>query len=166
MNGKLIFNQMKKLFLVIALIATTFAAMAQSEIVSGRIIAHSTSTQTMVWSQSDQKTITVPDRERFQEDNLIELNLNTQNSSGKCTITNIADGAVYSFNIYDYEMRIYDRWGIHLFTSNDLNIGWDATYQGNIVQTDVYVYKVYYSFDTESGDVQRETKVGTVTVVR
>jgi len=105
MNGKLIFNQMKKLFLVIALIATTFAAMAQSEIVSGRIIAHSTSTQTMVWSQSDQKTITVPDRERFQEDNLIELNLNTQNSSGKCTITNIADGAVYSFNIYDYELH-------------------------------------------------------------
>ena len=42
--------------------------------------------------------------------------------------------------IHDFELYIYDRWGMQLFESRDLNNGWDGTYLGQVVQKDVYVW--------------------------
>ena len=42
-------------------------------------------------------------------------------------------------------MDIFDRWGIHLFHSDDINYGWDGTYKGNLQQQDVYVWKIRYT---------------------
>lgn len=46
--------------------------------------------------------------------------------------------------IQDYELKIYNRWGEHFFTSNDLNIGWDGTSDSEkrIAQTGVYIYLI------------------------
>lgn len=46
--------------------------------------------------------------------------------------------------IKNYELKIYNRWGDHIFTSNDLKQGWDGTTieKNNIVQTGVYVYLI------------------------
>lgn len=96
---------MKKLFLAITLIIATFSAKAQSDVVNGRVITHSTATKTMVWSEVDQKNIFFDQQERHPDDNLIETSINTRTATGKITITSIETGDVYNFNIFDYEVR-------------------------------------------------------------
>jgi gliding motility-associated-like protein len=44
--------------------------------------------------------------------------------------------------ILDYKFEIYNRWGEQIFESNDLNLGWDGTYKGELCQEGHYVYKV------------------------
>jgi gliding motility-associated-like protein len=46
--------------------------------------------------------------------------------------------------IVTYEMWIFDRWGVNIYYTNDLNKGWDGTVQGKpgLVQQDVYTWKV------------------------
>jgi gliding motility-associated-like protein len=45
------------------------------------------------------------------------------------------------YGIKVFEMTIYDRWGQLVFKSNDINTGWDGTYNGVPAIRDVYVYK-------------------------
>lgn len=47
-------------------------------------------------------------------------------------------------DIYEWEMRIYNRWGQVLFESFDPEIGWDGTYKGQMVQDGTYGYTVRY----------------------
>lgn len=44
----------------------------------------------------------------------------------------------------DFQLLVYDRWGNLIFTTNDLNAGWDGHANGGdeIAQIDVYVWKV------------------------
>ena len=72
----------------------------------------------------------------------------------------------YGKNIVEFRMLVYDRWGLRVFESNDIHVGWDGDYSGKPAQQDVYVYKLYYTVDTESGSLKDYTKVGTVTLVR
>jgi gliding motility-associated-like protein len=46
--------------------------------------------------------------------------------------------------IVTYEMWIFDRWGVNIYYTNDINKGWDGTVQGKsgLVQQDVYTWKV------------------------
>ena len=81
------------------------------------------------------------------------------------------DGINDSFNasgtyIEDYEMYIYNRWGEMIYKSESLTQDWDGQYKGKDVQVDVYVYKLYYSVNHPDGNPRKETKVGTVTVMR
>lgn len=66
--------------------------------------------------------------------------------------------------IYTYKMLIFDRWGNLIFTTEDINNGWDGCVKGssNPVQQDVYVYKIVVT------DIFSLTHnyVGHVTVVR
>ena len=45
-------------------------------------------------------------------------------------------------NIKIFEMTIYNRWGELIFTSNDLDFGWDGTYDGKECQDGTYVWKI------------------------
>lgn len=40
-----------------------------------------------------------------------------------------------------YELRIYNRWGTLLWSTEDLNEAWDGVYKGSISKQDVYVYQ-------------------------
>lgn len=51
---------------------------------------------------------------------------------------------VYGKEISELELYIFDRWGELLFTSNDMEIGWDGTVNGNMAKTDTYVWKATY----------------------
>ena len=68
--------------------------------------------------------------------------------------------------IEEFEMKIFDRWGERVFTSNDINISWDGTYQNRnnnmVAEIGVYVYVITIL------DVFGETHeyVGQVTLVR
>ncbi|MBN2668050.1 MAG: PKD domain-containing protein [Bacteroidales bacterium] len=44
--------------------------------------------------------------------------------------------------VSEYELNIFNRWGELIFISNDINIGWDGYYRGEICKQDVYVWKV------------------------
>ncbi len=44
--------------------------------------------------------------------------------------------------IVEYEMLIYNRWGELIYTSNDISIQWDGTYQGLESPQGVYVYMI------------------------
>lgn len=45
-------------------------------------------------------------------------------------------------NISEFNIRIFNRWGELVFESNDINIGWDGTYEGLLCQDGTYVWKI------------------------
>ncbi|MFT5724288.1 MAG: gliding motility-associated-like protein, partial [Bacteroidia bacterium] len=66
-------------------------------------------------------------------------------------------------NYQDFSMSIYNRWGEEIFKSNDPNIGWDGTYNGEVVMNGVYLYAMRF-ITTE--DEAFKTVKGLVHVVR
>ena len=45
-------------------------------------------------------------------------------------------------DIDEYSMEIFNRWGLKLFESNDIEIGWDGYYRGQLVAEDLYIFRV------------------------
>ncbi len=68
-----------------------------------------------------------------------------------------------SISVEEFELEIYDRWGELLFTSYDINQGWNGTYKNNPVQMDVYVWKVRYR--RHHKEIWRE-EIGRVSLIR
>jgi gliding motility-associated-like protein len=58
-----------------------------------------------------------------------------------------------------YEFDIYNRWGEHIFSTNDPKTGWDGRFRGKNCQQDVYVWKIGYTNETT---MKREDRVGHV----
>jgi len=68
----------------------------------------------------------------------------------------------YGEGISGFEMVIFNRWGEYLFRSNNIDVGWDGTFNGIEVPNDVYVYVVnYVGIDDSNGTLR-----GSVTVVK
>lgn len=83
------------------------------------------------------------------------------------TITANGDGLndifyAKGFNIVEFEMLIFNRWGELVYQAEDMNRGWDGSYRGTTVQEDVYVWKI------NATDINNEKieLYGHVTVVR
>ena len=47
-------------------------------------------------------------------------------------------------NITEFEMNIFNRWGELVFTTYDINVGWDGTYNGKMSQDGTYTWTVKY----------------------
>lgn len=69
---------------------------------------------------------------------------------------------VQGFGIDRMIFRIYNRWGKMVFESNDQNIGWDGTYQGNAQPMDVYAYTLEATYF----DGTKTTRTGDITLIR
>ena len=69
-------------------------------------------------------------------------------------------------NIIEYEMLIYNRWGDMIYQSESLENDWDGTFMGKEVQIDVYVYKIYYTYQDESGSINKGQQTGRVSLIR
>ncbi len=69
---------------------------------------------------------------------------------------------VSTYGVQRLSMQIFNRWGQLIFESNDLNFGWDGTYNGVLVQDGTYTYKV--EFVTNSR--RKKTQVGHVNVLK
>lgn len=67
------------------------------------------------------------------------------------------------FDPYDFNIKIFDRWGEILWESNDAEVGWDGTYGGEFVQTGTYTWVV--EFKTAYSD-ERITESGHVNVLK
>jgi len=64
--------------------------------------------------------------------------------------------------ILEIEMFVYDRWGLLVFYSDDINYGWDGKHNGNDVMEGVYFYKLLY----KDGMNKKRATSGTVTLIR
>lgn len=51
---------------------------------------------------------------------------------------------IKTFRIKELELLIFDRWGELLFYTDDKTKGWDGSYKGEKLKSDVYVWKVKY----------------------
>lgn len=69
----------------------------------------------------------------------------------------------YSHLIKEFEITIYDRWGMAIYQSKDINEGWDGTLNGVQQQQDVFVYIVRYTKMHTTKVIER---VGTVNLIR
>ncbi len=56
----------------------------------------------------------------------------------------------YGMGIAQFEMHIYNRWGEELFSTTDINKGWDGTFKNNPCMADVYVWQVTYRLKNET----------------
>lgn len=48
---------------------------------------------------------------------------------------------IHENHLDNYELRIYNRWGILVFVSHNIDIGWDGYYKGRLAPQDTYIYK-------------------------
>ncbi len=67
------------------------------------------------------------------------------------------------FDPYDFNLKIYNRWGQVVFESNDATQGWDGTYGGELVQDGSYTWKI--EFKSISND-ERFIHTGHVNVLK
>ncbi|MFN8288301.1 MAG: gliding motility-associated C-terminal domain-containing protein [Chitinophagales bacterium] len=68
----------------------------------------------------------------------------------------------YSIDLKSYQVRIYNRWGELIYTSEDVNEGWDGVYKGIPQALGVYVWVSDYSFM----DGKKHTMAGNLTLLR
>ena len=40
------------------------------------------------------------------------------------------------------EFNVYNRWGQLIFSTDDINKGWDGTFNGRLQTPEVYIYKI------------------------
>jgi gliding motility-associated-like protein len=67
-----------------------------------------------------------------------------------------------TYGLTDYKMEIFSRGGQKLFTSYDLDKGWDGMYKGQPCKQDVYVWKINYLNELTN---KPATKTGYVTLL-
>jgi gliding motility-associated-like protein len=69
---------------------------------------------------------------------------------------------VEGFGIGKMIWKIYNRWGQVVFSTTDINQGWDGTYKGVLSPMDVYAY----TLDVEFTDGKKLRKTGDITLLR
>jgi gliding motility-associated-like protein len=73
---------------------------------------------------------------------------NGSGSGSNWATGDLSNDVFYPFVKYvkDFRMRVFNRWGELIFESNDLAIGWDGYYRGELSPQDVYVVQTWYRF--------------------
>lgn len=52
---------------------------------------------------------------------------------------------IYSEDIFEFEILIFNRWGELLYESKDVSKSWDGTFKGEVCKIDTYVWRIVYS---------------------
>jgi gliding motility-associated-like protein len=66
----------------------------------------------------------------------------------------------YGLGVKNFKLQVFNRWGELLWETTDIKKGWNATYNGDVVQQDVYVWRLEYH-----GRNERKIVYGHVTVL-
>jgi gliding motility-associated-like protein len=69
---------------------------------------------------------------------------------------------VNMFTVISYKIQIFNRYGVPLFISNDLNNHWDGTFNGEQLPVGTYYY-IINAIDLNGESIQ---KSGSITIVR
>jgi gliding motility-associated-like protein len=71
------------------------------------------------------------------------------------------------FDVYSYQLLIFNRWGELIFESFDHTIGWDGSYGANgeveLCQDGIYIWKIYFK---RTSDDERRSVTGHVNLLR
>ncbi len=70
---------------------------------------------------------------------------------------------VYGFNIAQYYLAVYDRWGRVVFESNNPALGWNGMLKGTMLPVDTYIYTCNYVSKETGKKIQTK---GTVSLIR
>jgi gliding motility-associated-like protein len=68
----------------------------------------------------------------------------------------------FTGGVTEYNLMIFNRWGELIFQTNDVNVGWDGTFNGKPCQQDAYVWKA----DVKFFDGRVFNKTGSITLMR
>jgi gliding motility-associated-like protein len=68
----------------------------------------------------------------------------------------------FTEGVTEYHLEIFNRLGIKLFSSDDINIGWDGYFKGKLVEEGVYVFRVRGRFNNG----EPFNQVGNIAVIR
>ncbi len=69
-------------------------------------------------------------------------------------------------NIQEFKIKIYNRWGGLVYSSNDINDSWDGTNNGRHSPSGVYFWEIIYT-EYNDNDVAKDVKIkGTVSLYR
>jgi gliding motility-associated-like protein len=82
-------------------------------------------------------SIQVQERLIFYVPNTFTPNGNTRNELFQPIFTS-------GYDIYSYELMIFNRWGEILFESYNDKVGWDGTYGGVLLPQDTYVWRIRF----------------------
>ena len=100
-------------------------------------------------------TVGVPEL-MCNEDAIFLPNAFTPNGDGENDVLYVRSNFVTSM-----ELNIYNRWGQKVFTSKDISIGWDGTFNGQELQPDVFGYYL----DVGCPDGQKYFEKGNITLL-
>jgi large repetitive protein len=93
------------------------------------------------------------DLEYFSELNV--PNIFTPNNDGQNDVYR-----VYGTDIFDYNIKIYDRWGGLIFETSELTEGWDGNFKGKPVQSGIYVAVIQATgLDTKRYEIKQNIKL-------
>jgi gliding motility-associated-like protein len=67
-----------------------------------------------------------------------------------------------TFGVQSLSVKIYNRWGEEIFSSDELNFQWDGTSDGKLVQDGTYVWVIKYV----SNSGVEDQLIGHVNVIR
>ena len=69
-----------------------------------------------------------------------------------------------SANIRKYNMIIFDRSGLMVYSSDNISDGWDGTYGGQPCPAGIYIYRIVY--ESSVAPPTSKTLTGNITLVR
>ncbi len=69
-------------------------------------------------------------------------------AGGQWVTGDLSNDVFYPFVRFvdEFNMRVFNRWGELIFESDDLKIGWDGFYRGEMCPQDMYVVQTWYKF--------------------
>ena len=68
---------------------------------------------------------------------------------------------IEGYNILEFNLDVFDRWGGLLYSTNDMSLFWDGTFKGALVPTGDYIYNINFY----AKDAKFYKKSGTVSVI-
>ena len=75
-------------------------------------------------------------------------------------------GVNANFEPFDFELKIFSRWGELLYHTPNIEDSWDGTYLGQESEIGVYVWYVVYSYEDENNVLKTKMERGNITLIR
>jgi gliding motility-associated-like protein len=66
--------------------------------------------------------------------------------------------------IENYNLKVFNRWGELIFETDDISIGWDGRYKGNLIEDGTYLWII--SYRSICPDKKNIKKIGHVTLLK
>ncbi len=69
---------------------------------------------------------------------------------------------VYGKGLFEFNLKIFNRWGMMLFESDNISKGWDGKFNGNNQPQGVYIYRLFFK---DASD-KKHNMFGTITLLK